>query len=35
MRIGEVGLAQMRRGETITGDELFGRLAKKFGFERT
>jgi predicted transcriptional regulator len=29
------GLAQMRRGETITGDELFGRLAKKFGFERT
>jgi hypothetical protein len=29
------GLAQMRRGETVTGDELFGRLAKKFGFERT
>ena len=26
------GLAQMRRGETISADELFGRLARKFGF---
>ena len=28
------GLDQMRRGETITGDELFGRLATRFGFTR-
>ena len=31
----EEGLAQMKRGETIDADELFDRLAKKFGFERT
>ena len=28
------GLAQAERGETIDSDELFDRLAKKFGFSR-
>ena len=28
------GLDQMRRGETMTGDELFGCLASRFGFTR-
>ena len=31
----EEGLAQMRRGETIGADELFDRLARKFGFSST